>query len=99
MTPQHEQAVRLAVEQLAAALLDALREESRPDPTAPERLYDLRQAGQLLGGLSRSALYEGPIAHGELRTVKAGRRRLVSTSAIADYIASRDGQAPVGGGH
>lgn len=37
--------------------------------------------------LSRSYVYE-LIAAGKLQTVKAGRRRMVTESAIADYIDS-----------
>ena len=93
MTPQHEQAVRQAVEQLAAALLDAVRDEKRPDPGAPERLLSIAEASERLGRLSRSALYEGPIAHGELRTCRVGRRRMVPESAVREYIERAAGGA------
>jgi excisionase family DNA binding protein len=43
-------------------------------------------------GPSRSALYE-LIRAGQLRTVKAGRRRLVPVAALAEYVDSLDGAA------
>lgn len=42
--------------------------------------------------LSRSYVYE-LIAAGKLKSVKAGRRRLVTESAIAAYIASLTGES------
>jgi excisionase family DNA binding protein len=38
-------------------------------------------------GLGRSTIFE-LIAAGRLRSVKVGRRRLISESAIADFVAS-----------
>lgn len=56
------------------------------DATTTRRaLYRIPEAMQLLS-LSRSVIYE-QIRAGRLRTVKQGRTRLVSESAIADYIA------------
>ena len=40
--------------------------------------------------IGRSALY-GELAAGRLRSVKVGRRRLVPSGAIAEYVA-RDGR-------
>jgi excisionase family DNA binding protein len=58
-----------------------------PIRTAPESkdLYRIPEAMRRLS-LSRSVIYE-QIRTGRLRTVKQGRTRLVSASAIADYIA------------
>ena len=49
-------------------------------------LLNVDEAAQALR-LSRSLLYE-LIRSGQLRTVKAGRRRLVPVSALAEYVAS-----------
>ena len=54
-------------------------------------LYDVDEAADALR-LSRSLLYE-LIRSGRLRTVKAGRHRLVPESALAEYVASLDGAA------
>lgn len=43
-------------------------------------------AGQALGGLGRTKVYE-LITSGELRTVKIGRRRFVPASAVEEYVA------------
>lgn len=75
-----------------AELVEALKAElaeTRPDPGAPERLLSVDEAARALG-IGRSALYNGPIARGELRTVKVGRRRLVPASAIATYISEAE---------
>ncbi len=87
MTPTAEQAVRAAVDALAAAILAAVRAEAAPDPGAPERLLAIPQAAEALG-IGRSALY-GLIGRGELRTLKVGRRRLVPAGALAAFLASR----------
>lgn len=79
-----EAAVRQAADALAAALLDAIREQARPaDP--PERLLSMAEAAHV-AGLGRSALYS-LISRGELRTLKVGRRRLVPASALAELAA------------
>lgn len=72
-----------------AELVAALREESRtePDSKAPDRLLSIDAAADALG-LGRSLLY-GEIGAGRLRSVKVGRRRLVPSSAIPEYIESR----------
>lgn len=49
-------------------------------------LYRVEEAAEALR-LSRSALYE-LIRSGQLRSVKAGRRRLVPVTALTEYIAS-----------
>ncbi|HEY5788681.1 MAG TPA: helix-turn-helix domain-containing protein [Microlunatus sp.] len=54
-------------------------------------LDDVDEAAEALR-LSRSLLYE-LIRSGRLRTVKAGRRRLVPVSALTEYVASLDGAA------
>ena len=49
------------------------------------RLYRVKDAVKLLSQ-SRSAIYE-LIRSGRLRTVNEGRTRLISSTAIRDYIA------------
>lgn len=51
-------------------------------------MYSVEEAALALG-LSRSRIYE-LIRSRQLRTVKQGRRRLVSIAAIEDYIAALD---------
>ncbi len=65
--------------------------DTRVRPAVVPVLYDVDEAAEALR-LSRSLLYE-LIRSGQLRTVKAGRRRLVPVSALAEYVASLDGAA------
>jgi excisionase family DNA binding protein len=74
------------VETAVRELVDALRSEltpTSPDPQ-PDRLLSVDDAADALG-IGRSALY-GEIAAGRLRTLKVGRRRLVPSGAVRDYI-------------
>jgi excisionase family DNA binding protein len=64
---------------------------SRIQPDVPALLYRVDEAAVALR-LSRSVLYE-LIRTGQLRTVKAGRRRLVPVAALAGYVDSLDGAA------
>jgi excisionase family DNA binding protein len=57
----------------------------------PAVLYRVEEAADALR-LSRSLVYE-LIRSGRLRTVKAGRRRLVPVSALEEYVSSLDGAA------
>lgn len=59
-------------------------------PTAA-RLNSIEQVQQRLN-VGRSTVFE-LISDGQLRSVKVGRRRLVSDQAIADFIARIDGGA------
>ena len=52
------------------------------------RLHNIEQTQERLN-LGRSKVFE-LIASGQLRSVKVGRRRLVSEAAIADYIEHLD---------
>ena len=52
----------------------------------PAVLYRVDEAAEALR-LSRSLIYE-LIRSGQLRTVKAGRRRLVPVEALAEYVAT-----------
>jgi excisionase family DNA binding protein len=60
-------------------------------PAVPAMLYGVDEAANALR-LSRSVLYE-LIRSGRLRTVKAGRRRLVPVAALDEYVDSLDGAA------
>ena len=62
---------------------------SRIQPDVPAMLYRVDEAAAALR-LSRSVLYE-LIRSGQLRTVKAGRRRLVPVAALSEYVDSLDG--------
>lgn len=74
-----------ALHELAEALREELRQEAQAVPRAPDRLLSIDEAGTMLG-LGRSALY-GELQAGRLASLKVGRRRLVSASAIRDFIA------------
>ena len=77
----------LALTELVEALREELRTEAEAVPRAPDRLLSVDEAATALG-LGRSRLY-AEIAAGRLRSLTVGRRRLVPSSAIADYIADR----------
>ncbi|MER6970890.1 helix-turn-helix domain-containing protein [Nocardioides sp. NPDC000445] len=51
----------------------------------PPILYRVEEAAEALR-MSRSVVYE-LIRSGRLRTVKGGRRRLVSVTALTEYVA------------
>ncbi len=76
-----------AVTELVAALRDELRAETAQP--APDRLLSVDEAGVALG-LGRSKIYD-LVRSGDLASLKAGRRRLVSAGAVRDFIAA--GQA------
>lgn len=76
------------LEAAVAELVAALRAEVAPGPEpdradTPERIYSVEQAAALLA-VGRTFLF-AEIARGNLRTLKAGRRRLVPASSISDY--------------
>jgi excisionase family DNA binding protein len=74
------------VETAVRELVDALRSELTPTSTepAPDRLLSIPDAADALG-IGRSMLY-GEISSGRIRTLKVGRRRLVPSGAVRDYI-------------
>ncbi len=74
-----------ALAELVAALQEEVRAEATPNE--PDRLMSVDEAAKALG-LGRSLLY-GEIQAGRLWSIKVGRRRLVPSAAITDYIASR----------
>jgi len=73
-----------ALHELAEALRDEMRAEAVP-AGAPDRLLSVDEASSMLG-IGRSRLYD-EIAAGRLRSLSVGRRRLVSSGAIAEFIA------------
>jgi excisionase family DNA binding protein len=85
MTPTHEAAVRAATEALVAAILAAVKAEAATTANAPDRLYGIPEAAAALG-VGRSAIYD-ELAAGRLHSVKVGRRRLIPSGAVRDYIA------------
>jgi excisionase family DNA binding protein len=80
MTPR----VAAAMAELVEALAEAVRMEANTGPGAPDRLLSIDEAAATLG-IGRSALY-AELGAGRLRTIKVGRRRLVSQAAITEYI-------------
>lgn len=76
-----------AVAELIEALRESVREEAASAPRAPDRLLSIEEAADALG-IGRTAAYN-ELQAGRLRSLKVGRRRLVSASAIAAYIAER----------
>ena len=87
MTPDVEARLHFAAARFAEELVAALRDEVAAERDAPDRLLDVDQAAELLG-VGRTFTYR-EIAAGRLKSLKVGRRRLVSSSAITAYIASR----------
>ena len=79
------------LEAAVSELVAALREElaaATPDPAAGvDRLLGVDEAAAALG-IKRTLVF-AELARGRLRSVKVGRRRLVPSSSIADYIADR----------
>jgi excisionase family DNA binding protein len=92
MTLEHEAAVRVAVDQLVAALLAAVRAEAATVPAPSDRLLSIDQAASALG-IGRTALYD-ELTDGRLRSFKVGRRRLIPASAVAAFIEARAADDP-----
>jgi excisionase family DNA binding protein len=65
--------------------------QSRGRQSPGKMLYRATEAMAVLS-MSRSAIYD-EIRSGRLRSVKRGRSRLISASAIADYIALLEQEA------
>lgn len=71
------------IEVAVAELVDALRAELTPPDPSPPRLLSIQEASRAMG-VGRSLLYT-ELAAGRLRSVKVGNRRLIPTTAIAEY--------------
>jgi excisionase family DNA binding protein len=65
--------------------------QSRSSQSPGKALYRVTEAMAVLS-VSRSVIYE-EIRSGRLRSVKRGRSRLISASAIADYVALLEHEA------
>jgi excisionase family DNA binding protein len=65
--------------------------KSRGRQSPDKMLYRVTEAMAVLS-MSRSVIYD-EIRSGRLRSVKRGRSRLISASAIADYIALLEQEA------
>ena len=83
-----------ALAELAAAIRAEMAEAMAAEAGAPDRLLSVDEAAAALG-IGRSLTYE-LMARGDLRSVKAGRRRLVPSSAIAEL--TRESARPEGNG-
>ena len=74
-----------ALVELAEAIREEVRAEAEASPRTPDRLLSVDEAAASLG-LGRSRLYS-EITAGRLRTVTVGRRRLVPSAAVSEFIA------------
>ena len=68
----------------AADALRAVAQAGEPDG-GPDRLLSVDEAADMLG-IGRSRLYD-EIAAQRIRSIRVGRRRLLASGAIAEYIA------------
>ena len=87
MTPDYKARIRAACDELSDALIAALAEPSTAE--LPDRLLSIEEAADAIG-VTRSTLYEHVLPG--LRTIRVGRRVLVPSGAIAEYIAVQSGQ-------
>ena len=85
MTPATADRIRAAALAFADEIIAALTDE--PAAALASRLLSVDEAAAALG-VGRTALY-GELEAGRLSSLKVGRRRLIATSAIADFIAAR----------
>jgi len=83
MTPAAEARIRLAVAELADALIAVVSEAEAPG--APDKLYSVDEAAERTS-LGRTALYAA-LGSGRVRSIVVGRRRLIPSSAIAELAA------------
>ena len=82
----------VAVAELVAALREAIAGETQL--ATPDTLLSIDEAAGRLG-FGRTRLYT-EISSGRLRTLMVGRRRLVPSAAIAEFIRAQEGH---GGAH
>ena len=93
MPADREAAIRAAVDALVSAILAAVA----PAPAdLPNRLLSVDEAAGALS-IGRSLVYD-LIGAGRLRSVKVGRRRLIPSGAIADYIRAGSEDVPARAG-
>ena len=86
MTADRSAALVAAADALSAAAdaLRAIAQAGEPDG-GPDRLLSVDEAAAQLG-IGRSMLYD-LIAAQRIRSIRVGRRRLLASGAITDYIA------------
>lgn len=63
-----------------------------PVQTEPPRFVSVDEAGRLLGGITRREVYKR-LAAGDLKSVKLGRRRLVTVASLDAYAQQLEQQA------
>lgn len=90
--PDREAQIRAATEALVAVLLAAV-EDAEPARDLPDELWSVDRAAAALG-LGRSLVYE-LISAGKLRSLTVGRRRLVPSTAVTEFVAARASDAAV----
>lgn len=76
---------RAAAHDALDALLDAVEAAGRVESAAPPALLDIPVAAARLN-LSRTTLYGLLDRPGGIRSVRAGRRRLIPEAAIRDFL-------------
>ena len=84
MTPEHAARIRGACDALGDALIAAMSESSTAP--MPDRLLSVEEAAEAIG-VTRSTLYEHVLP--QLKTVRVGRRVLIPSRAVDDYIAAQ----------
>lgn len=89
MTPATEARIRLAFANLADEIISALEREEQAEQ--PDRLLSIDAACEALGGVARSTLYR-ELSAGRMRSVKVAGRRMIPSSAIAEYSARSAGR-------
>ena len=75
-----------ALLELAAAIREEVAAASLSAGPVPDRLLSIDEAARALG-IGRTRLY-GELSRGNLRSRKIGRRRVISSSALAEYAAA-----------
>jgi excisionase family DNA binding protein len=85
LAPATKARIRAALDAFADELIDALDAGPGAAVDEPDRLLNVDEARALLN-VARSTVYAEMDA-GRLRSLKVGKRRLVPSSAIAEFIA------------
>ncbi|MGD0247850.1 MAG: helix-turn-helix domain-containing protein [Candidatus Limnocylindrales bacterium] len=74
----------LAVAELVDAIVAAVQAEAATTADTPDRLLSVDEAAAALG-VARSTTYH-EIQAGRLHSLKIGKRRMISTTTLRDYI-------------
>jgi len=80
--------LRIALDELAAALLEQLEAEVGARDGGPPELLSVSQVAERLG-VARSTVYQELVGTGRLRSLKIGRARRIPANALADLVAGR----------